>query len=213
MPLISKVAKTLKPVIISTGMANQSEIKDAIQTVRENGNENIIVLHCTSACPTPIEETNLSTIQKISDEFDVLVGLSDHSMGTKISCYACLLGSCLIEKHFTLDRSKGGVDSNFSLEPKELSNLVSESKSIKSILGLPSFHPTKSESSSLSGRRSLYAIRDIKKGEIFTKKNIKSIRPGRGMKPKYIDKILGLKAKKDINFGDPLSEEMIAEKN
>ena len=213
LPLISKVAKTLKPVIISTGMANQSEIKDAIQTVRENGNENIIVLHCTSAYPTPIEETNLSTIQKISNEFDVLVGLSDHSMGTKISCYACLLGSCLIEKHFTLDRSKGGVDSNFSLEPKELSNLVNESKSIKSILGSPSFHPTKSESSSLSGRRSLYAIRDIKKGEIFTKKNIKSIRPGRGMKPKFIDKILGLKAKKDIRFGDPLSEEMIAEKN
>ena len=212
LPLIRKVAKTLKPVIISTGMASQKEIKDAIQTVREYGNENIIVLHCTSAYPTPIEETNLSTIKDISEKFDVLVGLSDHSLGTKISCYACLLGACLIEKHFTLDRSKGGVDSNFSLEPKELSNLVSESKAIKSILGSPTFSPTKSELSSLSGRRSLYAIRDIKKGEIFTNKNIKSIRPGRGMKPKYIDKILGLKAKKDIKFGDPLSEELIAEK-
>ena len=133
-------------------------------------------------------------------------------MGTKVSCYACLLGSCLIEKHFTLDRSKGGVDSNFSLEPKELSTLVKESKAIRSILGSPSFSPTKSESISLSGRRSLYAIRDIKKGEIFTNKNIKSIRPGMGIKPKYIDKILGLKAKKDIKFGDPLNEEMIVEK-
>ena len=103
LPLIRKVAKTLKPVIISTGMASLKEIKEAIQTVRENGNQNLIVLHCTSAYPTPIEEANLSTIKKISDEFDVLVGLSDHSMGTKVSCYACLLGSCLIEKHFTLE--------------------------------------------------------------------------------------------------------------
>ena len=212
LPLIRKVAKTQKPVIISTGMASLKEIKEAIQTVRENGNQNLIVLHCTSAYPTPIEEANLSTIKKISDEFNVLVGLSDHSMGTKVSCYACLLGSCLIEKHFTLDRSKGGVDSNFSLEPKELSTLVKESKAIRSILGSPSFSPTKSESISLSGRRSLYATRDIKKGEVFTNKNIKSIRPGMGIKPKYIDKILGLKAKKDIKFGDPLSEEMIVEK-
>ena len=208
-PLIRKVAKTLKPIIISTGMANQDEIAEAIENIRECGNDEIIVLHCTSAYPTPISESNISTIKEISKQFNVLAGLSDHTLGTKVSRYACLLGACLIEKHFTLDRSKGGVDSYFSLEPHELSELVKSSKEVDSILGTPAFGPTKSELISLSGRRSLYAIKDIKKGETFTNKNIKSIRPGKGLKPKYLDKILGLKAKRDIKFGDPLSKEMM----
>jgi len=207
-PLIKKVASTLKPIIISTGMANEKEIMEAIETIRQCGNEKILVLHCTSAYPTPINESNLITIREITKKFNVISGLSDHSIGTKISNYACLLGACLIEKHFTLDRSKGGVDSYFSLEPKELAELVKESKEAKSILGIPAFGPTKSESISLTGRRSLYAVKDINKGEIFTKENIKSIRPGRGLKPKYFEKILGLKAKCDIKFGDPLNDQM-----
>ena len=207
-PLIKKVALTLKPIIISTGMADEKEIIEAIDTIRQCGNEKIVVLHCTSAYPTPIDESNLITIREISKKFNVISGLSDHSLGTKISSYACLMGACLIEKHFTLDRSKGGVDSYFSLEPKELSELVKESKEVKNILGIPAFGPTKSESISLTGRRSLYAVKDINKGEIFTKENIKSIRPGRGLKPKYFEKILGLKAKYDIKFGDPLSAQM-----
>jgi len=207
-PLIKKVALTLKPIIISTGMANEKEIIEAIDTIRQCGNEKIVVLHCTSAYPTPINESNLITIREISKKFNVISGLSDHSLGTKISSYACLMGACLIEKHFTLDRTKGGVDSYFSLEPKELSELVKESKEVKNILGIPAFGPTKSESISLTGRRSLYAVKDINKGEIFTKENIKSIRPGRGLKPKYFEKILGLKAKYDIKFGDPLSAQM-----
>ncbi len=207
-PLIKKVAKTLKPIIVSTGMANQKEIMEAIDTIRQCGNEKIVILHCTSAYPTPISESNLSTIQEISRRFNVISGLSDHSLGTKISSYACLLGACLIEKHFTLDRSKGGVDSYFSLEPEEFTELVKESKEAKTILGITAFSPTKSESISLTGRRSLYAIKDINKGETFTKDNIKSIRPGRGIKPKYFEKILGLKAKKDIKFGEPLNQQM-----
>ena len=207
-PLIKKVALTLKPIIISTGMADEKEIIEAIDTIRQCGNEKIVVLHCTSAYPTPIDESNLITIREISKKFNVISGLSDHSLGTKISSYACLMGACLIEKHFTLDRTKGGVDSYFSLEPKELSELVKESKEVKNILGIPAFGPTKSESISLTGRRSLYAVKDINKGEIFTKENIKSIRPGRGLKPKYFEKILGLKAKYDIKFGDPLSAQM-----
>ncbi|MBK16594.1 MAG: pseudaminic acid synthase [Prochlorococcus sp. SP3034] len=207
--LIDKVARTGKPIIISTGMANENEINEAIETVRNVGNDKIIILHCTSAYPTPINEANLSTMNEISNKFDVLTGLSDHSLGTKVSIYACLLGACLIEKHFTIDRSKGGVDSQFSLEPNELYKLVEKTRELQSIIGIPAFNPTKSESISLTGRRSIYAVRDIKKGEVFTKENIRSIRPGKGLKPKYIKKIIGMEANIDINFGEPLSFDMI----
>ena len=196
-PLIKKVALTLKPIIISTGMANEKEIIEAIDTIRQCGNEKIVVLHCTSAYPTPINESNLITIREISKKFNVISGLSDHSLGTKISSYACLMGACLIEKHFTLDRTKGGVDSYFSLEPKELSELVKESKEVKNILGIPAFGPTKSESISLTGRRSLYAVKDINKGEIFTEQNLIAKRPGYGLSPFKLKKFLGKKSLKN----------------
>ena len=207
--LIKKVALTNKPIIISTGMANQEEIKDAIQVANKNGNNKVIILHCTSAYPTPISESNLSTISEISRLFNVHTGLSDHSLGVDVACYACVLGACLIEKHFTLDRNKGGVDSEFSLNPYELKKLVEESKKINSILGNPAFGPTNAESISLTGRRSLYVVDKIRKGQEFSYKNIKSIRPGNGLKPKLLEKIIGLKASRDIEFGEPLDLNMV----
>lgn len=207
--LIKKVALTNKPIVISTGMANQEEIKDAIQVANKNGNNKVIILHCTSAYPTPISESNLSTISEISRLFNVHTGLSDHSLGVDVACYACVLGACLIEKHFTLDRNKGGVDSEFSLNPYELKKLVEESKKINSILGNPAFGPTNAESISLTGRRSLYVVDKIRKGQEFSYKNIKSIRPGNGLKPKLLEKIIGLKASRDIEFGEPLDLNMV----
>ena len=161
--LIKKVALTKKPIIISTGMANKEEIKDAIEVAKNNGNNKVIILHCTSAYPTPISDSNLSTINEISRLFNVNTGLSDHSLGIDVACYACVLGACLIEKHFTLDRNKGGVDSEFSLNPNELKKLVEESKKINSIIGNPAFGPTNAESISLKGRRSLYVVKKIRK--------------------------------------------------
>ncbi len=207
--LIKKAASTGKPIIFSTGMASKEEIKDAIEAILSQNNKKIIVLHCTSAYPTPLNETNLSTLVDIQNRYNVLTGLSDHSLGTKISGYACLLGACFIEKHFTLNRNNGGVDSEFSIEPDELKKLVKECKEIKNIMGNPTFKITKSELAAYKARRSIYVVKNIKKGELFTKDNIKSIRPGNGIKPKYIDKILGLKASKDIKFGEPLSIDMI----
>ena len=207
--LIKKVALTNKPIIISTGMANKEEIKDAIDVSRNNGNDKIIILHCTSAYPTPISESNLSTINEISRLFDIHTGLSDHSLGVDISCYACVLGACLIEKHFTLDRDKGGVDSQFSLNPKELKKLVEESKKVNSIIGNPAFGPTNSESISLTGRRSLYVVDKIKKGEEFSRKISNLYVLGNGLKPKFIKKIIGLKASRNIEFGEPLDFNMI----
>ncbi len=207
--LIKKVALTNKPIIISTGMANKEEINDAIQVAKENGNNQIIILHCTSAYPTPISESNLSTINEITRLFNVHTGLSDHSLGIDVACYACLLGASLIEKHFTLDRNKGGVDSEFSLNPEEFRKLVVESKKVNLILGNPAFGPTNSEAISLTGRRSLYVVDRIKKGEKFSRKNIKSIRPGNGLKPKLIENVLGLRASRDIEFGEPLDFNMI----
>ncbi|MDC3175774.1 pseudaminic acid synthase [Prochlorococcus sp. AH-716-D13] len=207
--LIKKAASTGKPIIFSTGMASKEEIKDALEAILSENNKQIIVLHCTSAYPTPLDETNLSTLVDIQNSYKVLTGLSDHTLGTKISSYACLLGACFIEKHFTLDRNNGGVDSTFSIEPEELKKLVKECKEIKNIMGYPNFNITKSELAAYKARRSIYVVKNIKKGEFFTKNNIRSIRPGNGIKPKYIDKILGLKASKDIKFGEPLSTDMI----
>ena len=207
--LIKEVALTKKPIIISTGMANLEEISDAIETVKNNGNNKIIILHCTSAYPTPISESNLSTINEIGRLFNVQTGLSDHTLGTEVACYACVLGASFIEKHLTLDRTHGGVDSKFSLNPNEFKKLVDESKKVKSIIGKPAFGPTQSEGSSLIGRRSLYVVNKIKKGEEFSRINLKSIRPGNGLKPKLIKTIFGLKASRDIDFGEPLDFSMI----
>jgi N-acetylneuraminate synthase len=209
LPLIRRVASTGKPIIISTGMGSAEEIGEAIAAARIGGTNQIIVLHCTAAYPTPASEANLTTINEIERLFDVIVGLSDHSMGNLIPTIAVGLGASFIEKHFTLDRSEGGVDSAFSMEPSELRDLVKSVNTAKSALGSPAFEPTASEASVLKNRRSLYAVAPIAKGEAFTSKNVRSIRPGNGMRPKYYNNILGQRAARNISFGEPLDPSMI----
>ena len=209
LPLIRKVARTGKPIILSTGAATFEEIQEAVETARDAGGKDIIVLHCTAAYPAPSDEANLETINAIAKSFDVVAGLSDHTMGTAVSTLAVGLGASFIEKHFTLARIDGGVDSAFSLEPHELTELVNASRIAQATVGIPTFGPTKSEASVLKNRRSLYVVKAIAKGEILTLDNIRSIRPANGLKPKYFDSVIGRKVVRDIHFGEPLSIEMI----
>lgn len=209
LPLIKKVARTGKPVILSTGMATENEISDAIECIRENNGGEIILLKCTSAYPAPASEINLLTIPDMKKKFGVLTGLSDHTLGTEIAVAATALGACVIEKHFTLCRDDGGVDSVFSLEPHELKRLVKEIKNVHSALGTPSYTPSNSEKSSLAFRQSIYVTKDIKKGEIFTTDNIRIIRPGYGLPPKLFSTILGKVSSIDLKFGEALQKKHI----
>ncbi|WP_269623230.1 pseudaminic acid synthase [Prochlorococcus marinus] len=207
--LIKKMAKTKKPLIISTGMATLFEIEEAIKTANLEGANQIVVLHCTSSYPAPIKEANLSTICEIREKFNVITGLSDHTKGTFIPTLAIALGASVIEKHFTLDRSKGGVDSEFSIEPKELEKLVQDCESANIAKGTPAFKPTDSESIVLKNRRSIYVVKKINKGELITTDNVRSIRPGKGLLPKYINKIIGHRASRDIEYGEAFELSMI----
>jgi len=207
LPLIKCVAQTKKPMIISTGMANLEEISEAVDTAKENGCEDLILLHCISSYPAPIEDSNLRTISDLADRFDLVTGLSDHTMGTIVATTSVALGSCVIEKHFTLSRSDKGPDSEFSLEPEELKKLCVDTKLAWKSLGMAGYNLKKSESK--IGRRSLYIVRDVKKGERFTSENIRSIRPGIGLKPKYYQDVLGKVAANDIVHGTPLSWDFI----
>ncbi|WP_303290744.1 pseudaminic acid synthase [Marinobacter sp. SS5-14b] len=209
-PLIEYVACTGKPMIISTGMASAEEIAEAVSAARGAGATEIVVLHCTSAYPTPPEEANLATIPDLRERTGLLTGLSDHTMDTVVATTAVALGACVIEKHFTLSRAEGGVDSAFSLEPHELQRLVEHSRIAWSALGKPSYRPTKSEAGVLKHRRSLYAVKSIKAGEEFTKENVRSIRPANGLPPKYLPDVLGRKAACDIAFGEALKFEYLA---
>lgn len=209
LPLIRRVARTGKPVILSTGAATFEEIQEAVEAARDAGCKDIIVLHCTAAYPAPPDEANLATIDAIAKSFDVVAGLSDHTMGTTVSTLAVGLGASFIEKHFTLARNDGGIDSAFSIEPNELVELVNASLIAQAAVGRPTFGATKSEASVLKNRRSLYVVKSISKGEILTLDNIRSIRPSNGLKPKYLESVIGRKAVRDINFGEPLSIEML----
>lgn len=211
-PLIQKAASTGKPLIISTGMATYQEIEEAIVAANELNPGNVIVLHCTSAYPAMIEDANLATIQSIREQFSVLTGLSDHTTGLLTSILSVGLGACLIEKHFTLSRSDGGVDSSFSLEVDELRELIKSVQSAWQAVGKPATEPLKSEATVLKNRRSLYAITDIGEGEKFTLDNIKSIRPGNGLKPKLLPDVLGKIANRSIKFGEPISADMLSHK-
>lgn len=209
LPLIRYVAKTGKPIIMSTGMATLEEIGEAVEAAREAGAEDLIVLHCTAAYPAPPEEANLSTIAEIARRFDVVAGLSDHTMGTVVPAIAIAMGADMVEKHFTLDRSEGGVDSAFSLDTAELTELVKVARMARQTIGTPAFAPTKSEAIVLKNRRSLYVVAPVAKGEVFTSKNVRSIRPGFGLKPKHLEAVLGRVAARDIPFGEPLEVSMI----
>jgi len=208
-PLIEKMARTGKPIIMSTGMANLDEIQDAVAAARKAGCEELALLHCVSAYPTPSKDAFLSNILELSNKFDVIVGLSDHSLGISIPIAATALGASIIEKHFTLARSDGGVDSAFSIEPAELESMVLQSRDVKNAIGTVQIGPKESELKGLNYRRSLYVVKDIKKGEAFSDENIRSIRPGHGLKPKFHQEILGKIAKVDIAFGTPLSWSLI----
>ncbi len=208
-PLIRKAARTGKPMIISTGMATLEEIEEAVAAARGEGNEDIVVLHCTAAYPTPPEEANLATIADLQKRLGVIVGLSDHTLGTTVATIAVALGAAVIEKHFTLARADGGVDSAFSLEPAELARLVEESAVAHAAVGAPAYEPTRSEASVRRNRRSLYVVAPVAKGEVFSYENVRSIRPGNGMKPKYLDAVIGRKAARDLAFGEPLDASMI----
>ena len=209
LPLIEKVSYTGKPIIISTGASSISEISEAVAVIKRSVNCKLMLLHCTAAYPAPLNEANLSTMKFLSDKFDVEVGLSDHTLGTICAITAVSLGASLIEKHFTLSRADGGIDSSFSLEPQEFSDMVKNSLEAYKSIGSPKEEPTLSESSVKSNQRSLYIVGNIKKGEVFNERNLRSIRPSKGMRPKFYYDILGKKAAKDLFFGDPLNEEMI----
>jgi len=208
-PLIRKIATTGKPMIISTGMANEDELGEAVSSAREAGCADIILLKCTSTYPADPESTNLLTIPHMRELFDVQVGLSDHTLGIGAAVASVALGATVIEKHFTLSRADGGVDSTFSMESEEMRALVAESERAWQALGGISYGPLKEEESSLQYRRSLYVVQDMKAGEAFTAETLRAIRPGLGLSPKYHDVILGKRANKDLKKGTPVSWDLL----
>ena len=208
-PLIEYAASKGKPIIISTGIATEQEIKDAIDACIRVGNNQIALLKCTSEYPAPIEDTNLATIPALAKKFNTVVGLSDHSMGKIVPVAAVAIGASIIEKHFILDRKIGGPDSSFSMEPNEFKRMVDEIRQVKLALGEVSFTLNEKITKSRAFARSLFVVKDISEGEIFTEENIRSIRPSHGIAPKYFYEILGKKATKDIERGTPLNWDLI----
>jgi len=209
-PLIKKVASTGKPMIISTGMASIAEMDEMVQTIRDAGCEQFILLKCTSTYPTNPENSNVLTIPHMRKLFNCEVGLSDHTMGIGVSVSAIAHGASVIEKHFTLRRSDGGVDSAFSLEPNEMKQLLVETERAWQCLGKVTYGPTEAEKGSLVFRRSLYIADDMKKGDVLSEKNIRIIRPGLGLDPKYYDILLGRKVNIDVLKGTAISWELVA---
>ena len=201
--LIEKAAKTGKPMIMSTGMANEAEIKDAIDTAKNCGCEDLLILHCVSGYPAPADQYNLRTLQDMADRFGVLVGLSDHTIDNATAIASVALGASLIEKHVTLDRNGGGPDDSFSLEPKELKQLCNDTKTAWQSLGKVNYEKTEAEQGNIKFRRSLYIVKDIKAGEILTEEHIRSIRPGFGTTPKYMKNVVGRTMKCDAERGTP----------
>jgi len=204
-PLIEYVASKGKPVILATGIAGLKDIEEAINACRRMGNNQIIVLKCTSAYPAPIEESNLKTIPNLSETFNVISGLSDHTLGVTVPITAVALGAKMIEKHFTLSRAEGGPDAAFSLEPDELEFMVKSIREAEKALGTVSYDLTDKIKKSREFSRSLFVVRDVAKGEAFTEENIRSIRPSNGMHPKYYGDVLGKRAAENLKRGTPLS--------
>lgn len=208
-PLIRKVAQTKKPIIISTGMASIAEIDEAVRAVREQGNDKVILLKCTSTYPASPENSNIVTIPHMRELFGVEVGLSDHTMGVGVAVAAVAQGATVIEKHFTTSRAEGGVDAAFSMEPHELKMLVEETERAWLSLGDVTYGPTEAETSSLAHRRSLYISKDLQAGDALTEENVRSIRPGHGLPPKYKDVIIGRTVKRDVPKGTPVHWELL----
>lgn len=202
--LIEYAASKMKPIIISTGIATIDEIQDAVDICRRVGNNDIVLLKCTSAYPAPLEEANLLTIPNLAQTFNVISGFSDHTIGSTAPIVATTLGAKVIEKHFILDKSIGGPDSEFSMEKAEFEQMIKDIRNTEKLLGKVDYSLTEKRKKSRTFSRSLYVSKDIKKDEIFTEENIRSVRPGLGLHPKYLNDILGKKAKKDYSFGEAL---------
>lgn len=207
--LIQRVARTGKPIILSTGMASLEEIGEAVQAVRGEGNDQLALLKCTSAYPAPPDEMNLRTIPDLASRFGVPAGLSDHTLGVEAAVAAVCLGACVIEKHFTLSRAKPGPDSAFSLEPAEFRQMVTAIRTVERALGQVSYEPTERERASRVFRRSLYIVRDVRAGEVLTQDNVRSIRPGYGLPPKHLDAVLGRRAACAIARGTALAWNLV----
>jgi pseudaminic acid synthase len=208
-PLIRYVASKGKPVIISTGIARLADIREAVRVCRSEGNNKIILLKCTSAYPAPVEDANLKTIADIAARFKVMVGLSDHTLGITLPIAAVALGAHMIEKHFTLDKKLGGPDAAFSLEPQEFAAMVKAIREVESALGKVNYTLSQKMLKSREFCRSLFIVEDLKKGDPFSEKNIRSIRPGFGLPPKYLEAIIGKKAARDLKKATPLAWEHI----
>lgn len=208
-PLIQRVAATGKPMIISTGMATIAELDETVRAARDAGCKDLVLLKCTSTYPAAPENTNILTIPHLRELFDCEVGLSDHTMGVGVSVASIALGATIIEKHFTLNRAEGGVDSSFSMEPGEMSQLVRESLGAWQALGRVSYGPTLAEQKSLAFRRSVYVVRDIEEGEVLTRDNLRCIRPGNGLPPSEYEMLLGKRVTKKVKRGQPAHWEMV----
>ncbi|MBX7460381.1 pseudaminic acid synthase [Qipengyuania huizhouensis] len=204
LPLIRYVAATGKPMIISTGMANVEEIEEAIEAAREGGCRQLAILHCVSGYPAPAEDYNLRTVSDMVNRFGLVIGLSDHTLDNTTAIASVALGASIIEKHFTLDRSGGGPDDSFSLEPPELAQLCQGARTAWSALGGIDYGRKSSETGNAIFRRSLCAVQDIRKGDVITSQNIRSVRPGYGLAPKHYDDVIGRVAARDMEFGEPL---------
>jgi N-acetylneuraminate synthase len=209
LPLIELCAATGKPLIMSTGLASPQEIAEAVAAARGAGCEELILLHCTSGYPTPASQMHLRTLQHLAAAHDAVVGLSDHTLGVAVSVAAVALGACFIEKHFTLSRAEGGVDSDFSLEPHELARLVEDSRTAWEALGTVRYDEAACEASSRDHRRSLYVTADVAAGERLTAENVRSIRPGFGLPPKHLPQVLGRTASRALKRGAPLDWSMV----
>jgi len=209
--LIEKAASTGKPVIISTGMASISEIEDMVAVVKKFGRAPPILLKCTSAYPAPNSDTNLSTLSDMSERFGCAIGLSDHTLGSDVAVAATALGATVIEKHFVLDRDEGGVDAAFSLEPSEMAELVNRCRRVREAVGEVNYGETASDVSAKRYRRSLYITETVREGEVVSAKHLRSIRPGLGLAPKYLDRIIGKIAKQDIPKGTAVSWDLFSD--
>lgn len=207
--MIRKIAKKGKPIIISTGTAYLEDIERALRVCKEEGNEQVVLLKCTSAYPCPYEDMNLRAIPLMQQTFDCLVGLSDHSLGSEVALGAVALGAKVVEKHVTIKRSDGGPDAAFSMEIEEFTEMVQQIRNLEKALGKATFKLTEKQEAARAGTRSLYVVRDIEKGEKFTSENVRSIRPGKGLHTMYYNDILGKVASKELKKGTPLSWNMV----
>ena len=204
-PLIRRVAATAKPLIISTGMASVAELDETVRAARQAGCKDLVLLKCTSTYPATADNTNILTIPHLRDLFDCEVGLSDHTLGVGVSVASVALGATVIEKHFTLNRADGGVDSAFSIEPHEMAQLVIETERAWQSLGQVSYGPTEAEKKSLQYRRSLYVVKDLKAGDVLTHDDVRAFRPGLGIATKYIDVVIGKTVKQNVKRGTAMS--------